>query len=64
VIVDVEFGGLGLKVFDDEWGVRRFNVEWDAPEGPMLEGLAEAVGCNECMIVRVCNDGNLTGLFP
>jgi hypothetical protein len=41
VIVGVEFRGLGLKVFDDGWGVRRFNVEWDvaledAPEGPML----------------------------
>jgi hypothetical protein len=47
---------LGLRVFDDGWGVRWFNVEWgdaleDAPEGPMLWGLAETLGCDDCMIV-------------
>jgi hypothetical protein len=41
LIVNVEDGELGLRVFDDGWGVRRFNVEWgvaleDSPEGSML----------------------------
>jgi len=68
-MTDVGVGGFGLRIFDVGSDVGWFNVKWgdtlvDAPEGPMLWGLTEALGCDDFMIVGFRSDGKGTGVFP